>query len=188
MSEKKNILWSSDFDLDDWADFLAEDYPGLSDTEAYELVAEMNSDYLTDTRMQLDINAGEPIIAIADIGRWCGRVSGYKIIESGKISDCLFSTCSGGSLCTWYVNDAGDLCLDESHHDGSNYVRYRAFRPETDEDQRDELCSKIYCGTVTEADIAAVTSPLGGLISEVYGWDELPDICVPQLQGRLAYA
>ena len=76
---------------------------------------------------------------------------------------------------TWYVDEKGDLILEDVHHDGTNYLRYRAYRPDATEEAINELKDKIYDGTVTEEDIQAVTYRLGDEIGKVYGWD-MPEI------------
>ena len=48
---------------------------------------DLNHDYLEDERVNLNIQLPQPIICIADLGRWNGRFSGYKEIASGNIRD-----------------------------------------------------------------------------------------------------
>ena len=43
---------------------------------------------------------------IGDLGRWHGRVSGYKMIDSGNIKDCLYSDTD---YTEWYVDKYGDV-------------------------------------------------------------------------------
>ena len=55
-------------------------------------MCETNADYLSDERVNLNIQLSQPILVIADLGLWNGRRMGYKEIPSGNIRDCL----SGG--------------------------------------------------------------------------------------------
>lgn len=80
-------------------------------------------------------------------------------------------TASLGYYSTWYVDKLGDLHCDAIHHDGTNHLLYRAYKPGTTEAQRDRLKEKIYDGTATRADITRVTQRLGDAIGKVYGWD-----------------
>lgn len=88
----RHIIWSDiHLDFNDWRGDLAQQYPDLSEDELIQKMYEINADYLTDERANLNIQLSQPIIVIGDIGRWNGRVSGYKVIESGNIKDCLYS-------------------------------------------------------------------------------------------------
>ncbi|MGE4353904.1 MAG: hypothetical protein AB7D36_07465, partial [Oscillospiraceae bacterium] len=52
---------------------------------------EINGEYLSDERMNLNIQLPRSIIIIADLGLLNGRFSAYKMIGSGNIRDCLYS-------------------------------------------------------------------------------------------------
>ena len=88
----RHIIWSDiSLDLDDWRESLEELYPGYSDDELYDIMVKSNAENLYDERVNLNIQLSQPIIVIGDLGRWNGRVSGYKMIDSGNIKDCLYS-------------------------------------------------------------------------------------------------
>ena len=98
------MIWSDiHLDLDDWRAFLTENYPELSNDEnkLYEKMHELNAEYLDDERRNLDIQFSQPILVIGDIGRWNGRVQGYKMVNSGNIRDCLYSDTD---MTEWYVD------------------------------------------------------------------------------------
>ena len=174
---KKHIIWSDlDLDIDDWRDAYAEflEDNGLNgdpddEYEIYQYMVETNSLYLDDERMNLDIEVSQPIIAIADLGLWNGRFSGYKELNSRNISDCLngFNSCEYHE---WYVDEDGDLRCKAIHHDGVNYIRYRTYRDDITDEQIDEFKAKIYDGTATEDVINTVTRKLGDEVAKVYGW------------------
>ena len=128
---------------------------------------EINSDYLGDERMNLNIQLDRPILVIGDLGLWDGRRSGYKEIESGNIRDCLYADTD---YSTWYVDKLGDLRCDAIHHDGTNHYLYRAYKDGVSESQIDLLKEKLYYGTATRADITRVTRRLGDDIAKVYGF------------------
>lgn len=169
---EKRIIWSDrNLDLKDWIVDLHEEYPELNREQLTEKMYEINAEYLGDERMNLDVQVGSDIIAIADLGRWNGRFSGYKLIESGNLADCLSS---GQDSNEWYVDREGEFRSTQVHHDGTNYIYYRKFKDDASWDDRDELLGKIYEGKATQEDIDKLTDKLGTKVAEVYGWD-FPD-------------
>lgn len=166
--DKKHIVWSDmNLVLDDWRDDLKAEYPDASDDELISKMYDINSDYLDDTRANLDIQLSQRIIVIGDLGLWNGRAHGYKMIESGNIKDCFYSDCD---MNEWYVDKLGDLRCTAVHHDGRNYYLYRAFKDGVTDSQIERLQEKLYDGTATRQDITRVTKRLGDDIGAVYGW------------------
>lgn len=171
------IVWSNlNLDIDDWREAYMEcagingwdDEP--DDYDIYEYMYEINSMYLDDERMNLDIEVSQPIIAIADLGLWNGRHYGYQELNSRNIKDCL----NGYSSCEyheWFVDDKGDFRCTAVHHDGRNHILYRMYRDDVTDEQIEEFLDKIYNGNATQEDIDAVTCRLGDKVAEVYGWE-----------------
>ena len=80
----RHVIWSDvNLDFEDWKDDLKEDYPDLSEDELVQKMYELNNEYLNDERANLNIQLSQPILIIADIGRWNGRFNGYGEIQSG---------------------------------------------------------------------------------------------------------
>ena len=122
-----------------------------------------------DERTNLDIQLNENIVAIADVGRWNGRFSGYQLIDSGNIKDCLdFRSCDFGK---WWVDERGNFRSELHHHDGTHRVLYRAFKEGVSEEQIENFCDKIYNSKLTQADVSRYTRRLGDDIAEVYGFE-----------------
>ncbi len=170
MTEQKHLIWSNyDLDYEDWRADLEEQYPELSEDERVALMHEINGEYLYDERANLNIQLDQPILIIADMGLWFGRRMGYREIESGNIRDCLSSD-RDTMYATWYVDKLGDLRCDAIHHDGTNHLLYRTYKPGVRESQIDLLKEKIYYGKATRADITRVTRRLGDDIAKVYGF------------------
>ena len=165
----EHIIWSNiGIDIKDWADFLQEEYPEVTDPDKqYELCCEMNYAYLDDEKANLDIELPHAIIYIADMGLWNGRHMGYGMIESGNIADCLYT--KDCDYCTWYVDRYGDLRFSGAHHDGTNNYLYRELRDISDK-QLENFLHKLFTGTLTRRDINRYTTRLGDHISKVYGW------------------
>lgn len=184
----RHIIWSNqNLDVDDWR----EDYKEFleaneldddpNDEQAlYEWMEETNYDYLSDERVNLNVQLSQPIIVIGDIGRWNGRVMGYKDIPSGNIRDCLYADTD---YTEWYVDKYGDLRADATHHDGTNHYLYRVFKDGVSETQMENLRDKIYHGKATRADITRLTRRLGDEIAAVYGFD-IPKQRTPQDNDR----
>ncbi len=166
--EEKHIIWSNlNLDLKDWREFLEEEYPGRTEDEYYCLMHELNDGYLDDERMNLDLRLSTPIIVCADLGLWNGRKSGYRMIDSGNIKDCLDS---GFQDVEWYVDGKGDLRSTAIHHDGRNHYLYRAVKERVPDWKVERLQNKLYEGTASYADIVKVTKRLGDEIAAVYGF------------------
>ena len=67
--EDRHIIWSNEnLDLDDWREDLQEQYPDCSEDELYRIMCETNADYLSDERVNLNIQLSQPILVIADLG------------------------------------------------------------------------------------------------------------------------
>ena len=173
---ERHIIWSNvHLDLDDWRDDMKDQLEmngytpdEITEDRLYEEMLDTNASYLDDERVNLNIQEAQPIIVIADLGRWDGRYQGYKMIESGNIKDCLYSDTD---YTEWYVDKLGDLRADAIHHDGTNHYLYRAFKDNATPEQLENLQDKIYSGTATRADITRATKRLGDDIANVYGFD-----------------
>ena len=184
----RHIIWSNmNLEADDWRDSYKEylEINGLDDdpndeNKLYEYMVEANDDSLSDERRNLDIQFSQPIIVIGDLGRWNGRVTGYKMIDSGNITDCLYSDTD---YTEWYVDKYGDLRANAVHHDGTNCYLYRVFKDGVTDTQIENLQDKIYNGKVTRADITRVTKRLGDDIAGVYGFP-IPKQRQPNEQAR----
>lgn len=138
----------------------------LTDDSLYDECYFMNDLWFDDERANLSsVDDSGELIAIADIGRWNGRVTGYKIIKS--LPDVLYSSCDYERV---YVDSNGDLRKDESHHDGSNSILYRYLKESLTEEQRDNFLDKIYNGECTQKDITRYTRKAGVGIAKLFGW------------------
>lgn len=172
MNKDRYLIWSNvDLDYEAWRDDLEIEYPEMSENDRYQLMHEINTNYLDDERTNLDIQLLQPILIIADLGLWNGRFCGYKEITSGNIKDCLYSDTD---YAEWYLDKYGDLRCEAIHHDGTNHYLYRAYKEGVSETQIENLKEKIYDGKATRADITRLTRRLGDEIAAVYGWNIRP--------------
>lgn len=167
MNMKRNVIWSNwELNLEDWKDYLEEEYPNADEDKQYEIMDELNDMYLDDERINLDIQLPEEIIILADLGLWYGRRYGYKIIESGNIADCLYSECD---YATFYC-DNYNFKADCIHHDGSNSYLYRTWKDGISETQKENFLNAIYNGKCNSKMITRYTKSLRPYIAKVYGW------------------
>ena len=181
MWERKYIIWSNEnLDTEDWKESFKEfiemnnlDIDPNDEEKLHKYMVETNDEYLSDERINLNINVPgtDTILVIADLGFWDGRCSAYREIHADKISDCLYIMDRDTDYATWYLDNRGDFCCDQIHHDGTNHLCYRAYKPNMTEAQKENLKAKLYMGTATRADITRVTQRLGDEIAKVYGWD-----------------
>lgn len=168
--EKRKIWSNINLDIKDWLPSIREAYPDIVTRDENVLLDKMytlNAAYLDDERMNLDIQCDDKIIVIADLGRWNGRFPGYKVIESGKISDCLYSDCD---YTEWYVDREGEFRCTAIHHDGTNRYLYRKFKPDATEEDREDLLARLYDGDCEKVLLDHLTEKLGYTIGAVYGW------------------
>ena len=165
----EHIIWSNtDINPDDYADFLQEEYPEVTDPyKQYELCCELNDDYLDDERANLSVVLPHAIIRIADLGLWDCRRMGYKMLESGNIADCLYDL--DYDFCKWYVDHYNDLRFTGVHHDGTNHYLYRELRDLSDR-QMENFLEKLHTGKLTRRDIRRYTTSVGIDVNKVYGW------------------
>lgn len=171
-SPEKHEVWSDmDLDLDDWRDDLQEEYPELDENGLYEKMLELNADYLDDERSNLKQPIGGSLLVIADRGLWNGRHQGYREKADADLSDCLDYRYDSAE---WYVDQNGEFCGSQAHHDGTNHYVYRKIKDSATNDDIDDLEAKLYNGTATQKDIDRVTEKLGDRVAKVYGW-ELPE-------------
>jgi len=165
---KSHIIWTNEINKEDWTDLLAEHPEATTEEEQLRLIDEENAENLNCERVNLSIDVGTEILAIARLGLWNGQHTGYMEMHSCNLADCFNVTC--GDYVTWYLDELGDFCCEDIHHDGTNTYTFRAWRPGISRTQKHNFLYKIYYGKITRADIARYTRSLGPEIANVYGW------------------
>ena len=178
MKSNKHIIWSNiNLNLKEWEDALREhydinnlSYDDFDENDHYSTMYDINSSYLDDERANLNTQLNGTIIAIADLGLWHGRRTGYKLIESGIISDCLSGT--NCDYCEWYIDEKGELRFTGYHHDGTNRYYYRVLKPTATDDHLNDITTALYKGNTSTAEklIKRHTDRLGDYIGDIYGW------------------
>lgn len=155
MKEQKEILMDSGYDENE-----------ITDDMLYSSINDDNSFWFDSVVQDLKHCSDGSVIAIADIGRWNGRFSGYK--EYKSLEDIAYTNCDYETI---YVDGYGNLYKDESHHDGNNHILYRYWKSNITDEQRDNFLDKIYQGKATKKDIARYTRAIGKDLADYYGWN-----------------
>lgn len=167
---KKFIIWNSDFNEEDFYEAIKEtceeNNVDFDTVDLWNEAYEMNSSYLGDERMNLDISIPNGTIALADIGRWDGRVHGYKKIGN-NISDCLYTEMDGVE---WYVDTYGVFRARMYDHDGTTFVVYKAWKNNVTKEQKERVLNAIYMGSCSDRTLRRYTRNIGKDIAKVYGW------------------
>lgn len=168
---KKYIIWQNyQLNIEDWKDFLNTEYPEVTNEyEQYDLITKMNDIYLEDERINLNITLDNDILILADIGLWNRRCIGYRELNSNNISDCLYFE-ADCDYAEWYVDSYGNFKSRQTHHDGTHYITYRAWKKEVTDEQKERVLDAIYDGTCNERMIRRYTESLGKYIARIYGW------------------
>lgn len=124
-------------------------------------------DYIaySDEMLNLNKHVDGQIVAIADMGLWNGRRTGYMKLSS-NINSILQN--NGSYDRVRYYGDGKDIRSILSHHDGVHYVVYRILR----EDRiYEKLLSMIYNQKpVSPHVLGAYTRSLYPYVADIYGW------------------
>lgn len=168
---KKNIIWTSDYDMNemknDFNDYCAENDLDPAKIDFYDWCSEENHIWLENEMTNLDIPCGK-IIAIADLGFWFGRRSGYKLIEKNNINGIFDCARNGDYGLAEFYCDGRDCRAELVHHDGTHYLLLREVK---DGAPLDRLCQALYNdGENREKLIKRYTRSLKPRIAQVYGW------------------
>lgn len=120
-------------------------------------------DDLRRTLKTADTQLENDIVAIADIGRWCGRVCGYKTLDDfTQVVSCF------EDYNTLKIDRYNNLTLEAVHHDGTNYITFREFKSDLSDTQIDNFLDKLYNGTATKRDVTRYTKAVGHYINDCY--------------------
>lgn len=169
---KKHTIWGNvDIDLSDWAEYLKEyeenyleEDEEMTDDLKYQLITDLNNEYLDDERSNLDIRLDNPILVIADLGLWNGRKSAYKIINSCNIKDILYDN---ADFVEWY-SDGYNIRCEAHHHDGVNHYEYREIKNMNTIDKLTNMLYNQY--EVDRKIINQYTRSIEKHVRRVYGW------------------
>lgn len=135
----------------------------LSPTKIYnecDFMNELRFEYAMYELKFIDNKISTNIIALASIGKWNGRCNGYK--EYKNLQDIIYSSCDYERI---YIDRYKNLCKEESHHDGSNYIVYRMWKEGLTDKQKENFLKKQYNCKLSNQDISRYTKRIGDLFS-----------------------
>lgn len=167
----KYTIWQNyDVNVDDFREWLEEEFPDVDDEwEKQRLVDELNWLYLDDERSNLNVSCESEILVFGTLGLWDRKHRIYSEEPTTNISDMLHL----GPDCDYaefFVDEEGDFCSRQSHHDGTNIFVYRCWKPELSEEEREIFRDAIFARKCDKKMIAKYTNSLGPLVKKVYGW------------------
>ena len=172
----KRTIWKSygmysikelEIEEQDTKEFLSENYPEIEQTdeaitdEIYDNISRWYDDETDNLDKQLDGR----ILAIASMGLWNGRKTGYKILGS-NLNEVLTSTIGCDEKEVYF--DGYNIKAEGYHHDGHNFVEYREIK---EGKNIDKLLDKIYMNKpISRSELNYYTKPLGKYVKQIFGW------------------
>ena len=138
----------------------------VSEQELNDYIAQDYTNWFYDELDNLDKELQGRVIAIANLGLWSGRRTGYKIMNNNLNS--VLDACGGDYLKVYA--DRYDVKSEAVHHDGVNYITYRMLKPNLSEVQIDNFLNKLASGNFSKKDISRYTISLRNKINQIYGW------------------
>lgn len=159
----------TEFDFDKVKNTLAEkwgDKPeNISDEDVWEYIYNDIEYSYNDELLNLNVDTEGEIIAIASMGLWNGRCSGYKILDKNNLKEILY--CGSEDFNHLYY-DGFNVYKKASHHDGTNHIMFREVRPDVD---IEKLFDKIYNNEpISKATLNRYTRSLRRYVKQIYGW------------------
>jgi len=143
-----------------------------NDDDFYGWKNEQETFWFQSEEENLNVELNTRILAIADVGRWNGRVMGYKEL-TGNLSSILRSM--NVDYLKVYVADR-EVKATGHHHDGTNYVTFRAWKDSTTDAQKERVTEAIYnLGYTVTMEyvmhlIKKYTRSLAKDVKKIYGW------------------
>lgn len=159
----------AEYDFNEVKDTLAEELnkerENIDNNDVWEYIYN-DIEYSYDEGLRdLNVDTEGEIIAIASMGLWNGRCSGYAILDKNNLKEILY--CGNEDYNHLYY-DGFNVYKKASHHDGTNHIMFREVRPDVD---IEKLCDKIYNNEPTsKATLNRYTRSLGRYVKQIYGW------------------
>lgn len=141
-----------------------------SDDTIYQFINDSVNIWFDDEKANLDVmtSNGENILAVASIGRWDGRKSGYKELGN-KLND-IFSVWESCDDIKIYVEN-GNVKGKGYHHDGINYVTFRKWASNVSDAIKEKTLNALYMGSDKASYfVKKYTKSLSQDVAKVYGW------------------
>lgn len=142
-----------------------EDPENIDNNDVWDKIySEINWSY-NDELLNLNVDTEGDIIAIASMGLWNGKCSGYKILDKNNLKEILYY---GNEDYNHLYYDGFNVYKDAIHHDGTNHIMFREVRPDVD---IEKLFDKIYNNKpISKATLNRYTRSLRRYVKQIYGW------------------
>ena len=134
----------------------------------YEHQADRHDIWCNDEMCNLDTEINTKIIAIASVGLWNGRHTGYKEL-SYNLSDIfrVWDSCDYIKL----SQKNGNIIGKGIHHDGTNYVTFRKWVDNVSDENKDKVLDALYDGKDNfQSLVKRYTRSIAPDIKAIYGW------------------
>lgn len=120
--------------------------------------------WFSDEQENLNEQLEGDIIAIADLGLWNGRFSGYKILGNNLNEIMSF----GNHDYIKIYSDGYNIRKESSHHDGTNHILFRMVRNDRNIDHfTDMIYNK---KPITKNMLNYYTKSIEKNVRNIYGW------------------
>lgn len=166
----KRILWSDNPDQIQHvikpADVIKCCPDAAHDEEIFDQIRnDMLSDKLDFIRKYADEAEGK-LVCVGIVNTWSGRFIGLKSIDTYDVGKC-FESNENNAYITWGIDVYNNLVGILTHHDGTNYMLYRAYKPLLSDRQIDNFEMKVCNGKITNYDISVYTESLGKYLKNI---------------------
>ena len=159
----------TEFGFDEVKNTLAEEWDdepeNVNDNEVWDRIyCEIDRSF-DDELSNLDVKTEGDIIAIASMGLWNGRRTGYKLLSRRNLNEIM--SCGNEDYNHLYY-DGLNVHKKAIHHDGTNYIMFREVRPDVN---IEKLCDRIYNNEeISNATLNRYTRSLRKYVKQIYGW------------------
>ncbi len=120
--------------------------------------------WLEDGAYNLNKQINGNILVIANLGRWNGRVNGYKIID-GNLKEILSSFSYDECI---IFSDGKNIRAEGCDHDGTSYYLFREIKENVN---IDKLLDDIYNNKeITNNRLSYYTKSIAPYVADLYGW------------------
>jgi hypothetical protein len=166
---KKRIIYESTgyWTTETWEEAISYYKKEYGETDEQQIIEQIYTDNnwdLEDERIRLNKPINGKILVIANIGRWNGRFSGYKIMDSNLKE--ILSNFGDDEIVIF--SDGKNIRAEGCHHDGTNYYLFREIK---DGVNIDKLLDDIYDNKeITNARLSYYTKSLVSYVNNIYGW------------------
>ena len=166
---KKHIIFKTTgyWTNEEWEDAINYYKTECGETDEQQIVEMIYTDCqadLEDEICNLNKQIDGKILVIANIGRWNGRVSGYKIID-GNLKEILSNFGNDEGI---VFSDGKNIRAEGYDHDGTSYYLFREIKDGVD---LDKLLDDIYDNKeITNHRLSYYTKSIAPYVADRYGW------------------